>query len=239
MQAVPSQLLLEELTRRGKLDSGWYSSASSKVCSSATGRQFVLSAQLQYAPLSDSNNRFGSGRRLSGLPDGAEVRVKEGSMENGEDKKIGTVRYLLDDGQVVTAPVFVHPSKEHSYYVWRTDGMSIGPTPIGAASGIQKIEDKFVIGILEEFAGGAQSDFAAKVYQIANMLVAKNASYGNSALDPVRIFSRASAIEQLRVRIDDKLSRIARGTEVPNEDTVDDLLGYLVLYKIALKQCNG
>ncbi len=160
-------------------------------------------------------------------------------MENGDDKKVGTVRYLLDDGQVVTAPVFLYPSTNRSYFLRRENGLMVsGPTLLEAASLIQKIDDRFVVGILEEFAGGAQSDFAAKVYQIANMLVAKNASYGNSALDPVRIFSRASPIEQLRVRIDDKLSRIAKGTEVPNEDTVDDLLGYLVIYKIAMKQCS-
>lgn len=63
------------------------------------------------------------------------------------------------------------------------------------------------------------------------MLLAKNKAYGNSALDPVRIFSRADTTEQLRVRIDDKLSRIMRGTglnAVP-EDTLLDLIGYLVL----------
>ena len=39
--------------------------------------------------------------------------------------------------------------------------------------------------------------------EIKNLLLEKNAKYGNSALDPVRIFSRASAEEQILVRIDD------------------------------------
>ena len=33
-----------------------------------------------------------------------------------------------------------------------------------------------------------------------------------SALDPLRIFSKADTTEQINVRIDDKLSQIARGT---------------------------
>ena len=66
-----------------------------------------------------------------------------------------------------------------------------------------------------------------------DLLVAKNAAYGNSALDPVRIFSKADAIEGLNQRIDDKLSRIARGSEYPGEDTIRDLIGYLVLRLIA------
>lgn len=65
-----------------------------------------------------------------------------------------------------------------------------------------------------------------------DMLVAKNRQYGNSALDPVRIFSRADAREQLAVRIDDKLSRLMRGNN-DTEDTRGDLLGYLILYRIA------
>ena len=69
---------------------------------------------------------------------------------------------------------------------------------------------------------------------IARMLIAKNRKYGNSALAPLRVFSRADRVEQLRVRIDDKLSRIATsGDSGPDEDTVADLLGYLVLYRIA------
>lgn len=63
------------------------------------------------------------------------------------------------------------------------------------------------------------------------MLLAKNAAYGDSAANPVRIFSRANATEQLLVRIDDKLSRIARGHEVLGDDTILDLIGYLILLR--------
>jgi hypothetical protein len=62
------------------------------------------------------------------------------------------------------------------------------------------------------------------------MLLAKNKAYGDSAINPLRVFSSADPAEQLRVRIDDKLSRLARGQQkeqVP-EDTVRDLIGYLV-----------
>jgi len=69
------------------------------------------------------------------------------------------------------------------------------------------------------------------------MLLEKNKAYGDSAIDPVRICSKSPVEEQIKVRIDDKLSRIARGNEFPGEDTIDDLIGYLILLKIAkLKQ---
>lgn len=70
--------------------------------------------------------------------------------------------------------------------------------------------------------------------EIGSMLVEKNRAYGNSALDPVRIFSRADRLEQLKVRIDDKLSRIAKG-HAAGEELTGDLIGYLVLLRIAEK----
>lgn len=60
----------------------------------------------------------------------------------------------------------------------------------------------------------------------------KNRAYGNSALDPIRVFSKADPISAIDVRIDDKLSRIKRGG-VNQEDTELDLIGYLVLRRIA------
>ena len=81
--------------------------------------------------------------------------------------------------------------------------------------------------------------FAGKVYEITNalaeMLIDKNAKYGNSALEPKRIFSSSDAIEQINVRIDDKLSRIANQNENDDEDAELDLMGYLILKRIAKK----
>lgn len=82
-----------------------------------------------------------------------------------------------------------------------------------------------------------RAGFASKVGEVTDsikqMLVDKNAAYGNAALDPVRVFSQATPEEQILVRIDDKLSRIQRGHEFADEDTVNDLIGYLILLKIA------
>lgn len=70
--------------------------------------------------------------------------------------------------------------------------------------------------------------------EISNFLLEKNKAYGNSALEPIRIFSKASKLEQLYVRMDDKLSRIKRG-QADNEDVFQDLLGYLIIERLAKK----
>ena len=69
---------------------------------------------------------------------------------------------------------------------------------------------------------------------LRDMLLAKNKAYGNSAINPLRIFSKASPIEQINVRLDDKLSRLARG-QAAGEDAEMDLIGYLVLKRVAIK----
>jgi hypothetical protein len=74
--------------------------------------------------------------------------------------------------------------------------------------------------------------------QLADMLVEKNRAYGNSALDPARVFSKADRLEQLRVRMDDKLSRIQRGHDA-GEDPYFDLAGYLIIYLVARGQAAG
>lgn len=70
-------------------------------------------------------------------------------------------------------------------------------------------------------------------HAIAHLLIDKNISYGDSALDPIRIFSKADPREQLHVRIDDKLNRLMKGTDYIGDNDIDDLIGYLILLKIA------
>lgn len=80
-----------------------------------------------------------------------------------------------------------------------------------------------------------KSDLEAVLKDVSAMLLQKNEAYGDSALNPVRIFSKADPLEQLKVRIDDKLSRLARG-ENAGDDVIHDLLGYLVIYRIQMKR---
>jgi hypothetical protein len=68
---------------------------------------------------------------------------------------------------------------------------------------------------------------------IRDTLLDKNRKYGNSALEPLRIFSKADRSEQIAVRIDDKLSRILNAQGDDSEDAKLDLIGYLILEQIS------
>ena len=76
------------------------------------------------------------------------------------------------------------------------------------------------------------------LFGVAELLLEKNKKYGDSAANPMRVFSKASAREQILVRIDDKLSRISKGVGLlgTDEDVVKDLVGYLALLAAVTKE---
>lgn len=80
-----------------------------------------------------------------------------------------------------------------------------------------------------------QERIANKCDELKELLLEKNRKYGNSALEPKRCFSKASAQEQILIRMDDKLSRIQnrQNDEDEDEDVFMDLAGYLILYLVA------
>jgi hypothetical protein len=85
------------------------------------------------------------------------------------------------------------------------------------------------------------NDFVNKVstylLEIRELLITKNLKYGNSALEPIGIFSKLDPREGLLIRIDDKLKRIKNGSlEKDDEDVINDLIGYLVLLKIQTQE---
>ena len=95
----------------------------------------------------------------------------------------------------------------------------------------------------EELATAIGLNFEGKVDEVLAdvkaKLIAKNNQYGNSALEPIRAFSKLNPVEQLLIRIDDKISRLQKGDGTGDEDAEADTLGYLILLAIARKDSNA
>ena len=76
--------------------------------------------------------------------------------------------------------------------------------------------------------------------EIRDLLIRKNEAYGDSALEPDNIFSKLDSAQAICARIDDKLSRIKNvGLDDKTEDTLDDLIGYMILLKIARERSGS
>ncbi len=101
---------------------------------------------------------------------------------------------------------------------------------------LQQLLDEEEAYINEIFDEESDSEFKIKevTNQLQELLIKKNIAYGNSALEPINIFSKNDAVDSLCARIDDKLSRIKnKGLNDKTEDTLFDLAGYLILLIIA------
>lgn len=82
----------------------------------------------------------------------------------------------------------------------------------------------------------SEQKIISKIREVEQMLLSKNASYGNSALSPIGVFSALNPVDAICARIDDKLCRIKnKGITDKTEDTISDLIGYLILLKIAIE----
>lgn len=88
-------------------------------------------------------------------------------------------------------------------------------------------------------AEAGQEMIAEECDRVKEMLLAKNRKYGNSAIEPLRVFSKATPDEQLNVRLDDKLSRLRSAQADEDEDVEKDLIGYLILKRVAKRILRG
>ena len=94
--------------------------------------------------------------------------------------------------------------------------------------------------IISTLGNAAFIDDCQKVAnEVVELLREKNLSYGNSLQNPIGIFAKGDDRTRLiRVRIDDKLARMARGNMSfeSEEDTIKDLLGYLIPLLVIMRQ---
>ncbi len=72
--------------------------------------------------------------------------------------------------------------------------------------------------------------------ELKELLIQKNIDYNNSLQNPIQVFSKSAPIDGILSRLDDKLNRIKKkGINDKTEDTIMDIMGYLVHLKIAKK----
>lgn len=67
---------------------------------------------------------------------------------------------------------------------------------------------------------------------ISDLLIYKNQKYGNSAISPLKLFSKLDNINSIKIRLDDKLMRIKNSQDTRTND-ITDIIGYLILLLIA------
>ncbi len=125
---------------------------------------------------------------------------------------------------------------KHSKYYYETDrngyttDSSINPKMLLSKEELMKEEEES-----PKFNFDWHLDKVSK--QITDLLKSKNKAYGNTALNPSNVFSKLDSTEAICARLDDKLARIKnKGINDKTEDTVDDIIGYLLLLKMSMEK---
>ena len=80
-----------------------------------------------------------------------------------------------------------------------------------------------------------QENIIALTGAIRDLLLDKNQKYGDSALQPNRVFYKGDAVNSILIRLDDKIGRIMANTEnTPRINDVADIIGYCTLLLIGM-----
>jgi len=126
-------------------------------------------------------------------------------------------------------------TKEHNkhYYEKGRNGWTPSTT-LDDIANVTVVNPKMFLS-KEELKGSFETNLLKVTNEITELLIMKNKAYGNTALNPTNIFSKLSATEAICARLDDKIARIKnKGINDETEDTVDDLIGYLLLLKMSM-----
>ena len=71
--------------------------------------------------------------------------------------------------------------------------------------------------------------------EMRDLLLYKNAKYGDSAINPKGIFYKGGSTNSILIRLDDKIGRIMSNTEEkPRVNDVADIIGYCTLLLISM-----
>ena len=80
-----------------------------------------------------------------------------------------------------------------------------------------------------------QENIIALTGAMRDLLLYKNQKYGDSALQPKRVFYKGDAVNSILIRLDDKIGRIIANTEsAPRINDVADIIGYCTLLLIGM-----
>jgi hypothetical protein len=70
--------------------------------------------------------------------------------------------------------------------------------------------------------------------EYGNFLIKKNRAYGNSAFEAINVYAKGSALDLMKLRMDDKLKKMLKGNDLAEEkeDAAKDFCGYWHLMEI-------
>ena len=96
-------------------------------------------------------------------------------------------------------------------------------------------KEKYMIKANEALLTETQKKIVEITESIKDLLLYKNQKYGDSAINPKKIFYKGDSTNSILIRLDDKLGRVMSNTEEkPRVNDVADIIGYCTLLLISM-----
>lgn len=97
-------------------------------------------------------------------------------------------------------------------------------------------KEKYMIKENEALLTETQKKIVEITDSIKDLLLYKNQKYGDSAINPKKIFYKGDSTNSILIRLDDKLGRVMSNTEEkPRVNDVADIIGYCTLLLISMR----
>ena len=104
---------------------------------------------------------------------------------------------------------------------------------------IEEVQADLIAKQMEQSPYESLPDTQRKICEITDaikdLLLYKNMKYGDSAINPKKIFYKGDSTNSILIRLDDKLGRvISNPDDKPRVNDVSDIIGYCILLLISL-----
>lgn len=148
------------------------------------------------------------------------------------DDSEGLIHCLLSDGSEWTSPTWNKQDK------WKRVLKRGKPEPEHNDSLLPQIEAQLYAQSMES-PWGDLPPTQQKIHEImgamTDLLLYKNQKYGDSAINPKKIFYKGDSTNSILIRLDDKIGRVMSNTEEkPRVNDVCDIIGYCTLLLISM-----
>ena len=144
------------------------------------------------------------------------------------DDKEGLFHCLMQDGTEWTSPT--GSAQDKWTRIPKTcSNINTDPDPI-------KLSDSYIHAHMNE---ALYTDTQAKLMDVLDgmksLLLYKNRKYGDSAINPKKVFYKGDATNSILIRLDDKIGRIMSNTDsIPRVNDVADIIGYCTLLLVSM-----
>ena len=114
-----------------------------------------------------------------------------------------------------------------------------GAVPPGTGSHVRANIPFSSVELKDMLFPACEADTQAKIREITDamkdLLLYKNKKYGDSAINPKKIFYKGDSTNSILIRLDDKIGRVMSNTEEkPRVNDVCDIIGYCTLLLISM-----